>query len=55
MFLMGMQMVPKKEAAKTNPGTRTECATQEVQQVGTFVCYIVEVSEIVWRENGLRV
>ena len=36
-------------------GRRTECATQEVQQVGTFGCYIVEVSEIVWRENGLRV
>lgn len=55
MFLVGMQMVHKKEAVKTNPGTRMECATQEVPQVGIFCCYVVEVSEIVWRENGLIV
>lgn len=36
MFLVGMQMVYKKKAAKTNPGTSMECATQEVHQGGTF-------------------
>lgn len=41
-----MQMVHKKEAAKTNPGTRMECATQEVPQVGIFCCYAVKVSEM---------
>ena len=48
-------MVHKKEAAKTNPGTSMECATQGVHQAGSFGCYLVEVSETVWRENGLRV